>query len=154
SDGQSLLPEPTTSAPLDLRLPQRVRRNSKRGHSPTLASGLQTGYSAGLRNRILCPPFMKPDLLTDVSPPLHVPPCAPATGGQEIARLRDLSRDQWTSGLAAWLGWLFDGLDMHLYTLVATPFVAVLLAVDQKDPSVATYSSIIQAAFLVGWALG
>lgn len=44
---------------------------------------------------------------------------------------------------------------MHLYGLVAAPFVAQLLDVaDKKDPLVAKYSSIIQAAFLVGWALG
>jgi MFS family permease len=69
--------------------------------------------------------------------------------------LSDLSPEQWKSGIAAWLGWLFDGLDMHLYILVATPFVAELLDVtDQKDPSVGYYSSWIQAAFLFGWALG
>ena len=51
----------------------------------------------------------------------------------DVTSLRDLSADQWKSGTAAWLGWLFDGLDMHLYTLVATPFVAQLLAADQKD---------------------
>jgi MFS family permease len=73
----------------------------------------------------------------------------------EVTRLRDLSSQQWKSGIAAWLGWLFDGLDMHLYVLVAAPFVAELLGVaDQKDPLVGRYSSIIQAAFLVGWALG
>src|SRR5436309_12512684 len=44
-------------------------------------------------------------------------------------RLGDLSATQWKSGIAAWLGWLFDGLDMHLYTLVAAPFVAQLLHV-------------------------
>ena len=70
-------------------------------------------------------------------------------------RLRDLSSAQWKSGLAAWLGWLFDGLDMHLYTLVATPFVAALLNLsDPSDPRVRVYSSWIQAAFLLGWALG
>lgn len=70
-------------------------------------------------------------------------------------RLRDLSSEQWRSGIAAWLGWLFDGLDMHLYTMVAAPFVAHLLGnIDQKDPSVPWHSSIIQAGFLVGWALG
>lgn len=70
-------------------------------------------------------------------------------------RLRDLSPQQWKSGIAAGLGWLFDGLDMHLYTLVATPFVAQLLGVqDQRDPSVGYYGSVIQASFLVGWALG
>ena len=40
----------------------------------------------------------------------------------EISRLSDLSPHQWKSGIAAWLGWMFDGLDMHLYTLVAAPF--------------------------------
>jgi MFS family permease len=44
---------------------------------------------------------------------------------------------------------------MHLYTLVATPFVAALLGIaNTKDASVSHHSSIIQAAFLVGWALG
>src|SRR6188472_4486374 len=73
---------------------------------------------------------------------------------REAASLRDLSPEQWKSGVAAWLGWLFDGLDMHLYTLVAIPFVAQLLHVDSADPSVGKHASIIQAAFLVGWALG
>ena len=43
---------------------------------------------------------------------------------------------------------------MHLYTLVAVPFVAQLLLVDRKDPSVGLHASIIQAGFLIGWALG
>jgi MFS family permease len=77
-----------------------------------------------------------------------------AEAGQEVTSLRDLSPQQWKSGIAAWLGWLFDGLDMHLYTLVATPFVAQLLQVGQTDDAVGYYSSVIQAAFLVGWALG
>ena len=51
-------------------------------------------------------------------------PTSPPTG-TEITSLRQLSSHQWKSGIAAWLGWLFDGLDMHLYTLVATPFVGV-----------------------------
>jgi MFS family permease len=69
--------------------------------------------------------------------------------------LRDLSPQQWKSGLAAWLGWTFDGLDMHLYVLVATPFVAELLHVsDLKDAAVRQHSSWIQAGFLIGWALG
>ena len=68
---------------------------------------------------------------------------------------RQLSREQWRSGAAAWLGWTFDGLDMHLYTLVAAPFVAELLGgLATTDPRVGRYSSIIQAAFLLGWALG
>jgi MFS family permease len=73
---------------------------------------------------------------------------------QEITQLRDLSKAQVRSGFAAWLGWLFDGLDMHLYTLVATPFVASLMHLSTTDRQVDQKSSIIQAAFLVGWALG
>jgi MFS family permease len=78
-----------------------------------------------------------------------------APSGQDATRLGHLSAQQWKSGLAAWLGWMFDGLDMHLYVLVAAPFVAQLLAIrDEKDPQVSYYSSWIQAAFLIGWALG
>lgn len=78
-----------------------------------------------------------------------------AAPSREVERLADLSPQQWKSGIAAWLGWLFDGLDMHLYTLVATPFVAELLGgLDQRDAAVGRTGSIIQAGFLVGWALG
>jgi MFS family permease len=44
---------------------------------------------------------------------------------------------------------------MHLYTLVAAPFVAELLGgLPTTDSRVGRYGSIIQAAFLLGWALG
>src|SRR5260370_31127633 len=66
-----------------------------------------------------------------------------------------ISKAQWRTGLAAWLGWTFDGLELHIYTLVATPFVAELLGnLPTTHWAVARYSSIIQAAFLLGWALG
>src|SRR5256714_936610 len=82
-------------------------------------------------------------------------PSGPTSSGREVTRLRDLSGQQWKSGVAAWLGGMFDGLDMHLYVLVAAPFVAELLGVaSAKDPQVGFYSSWIQAAFLIGWALG
>jgi MFS family permease len=77
----------------------------------------------------------------------------------EPKHVRDLTPHQWKSGIAAWLGWMFDGLDMHLYTLVATVFVAQLmisneLITDASDPAVKEKSAYIQAAFLVGWAFG
>ncbi|MFI5182877.1 MAG: MFS transporter [Vicinamibacteria bacterium] len=85
-----------------------------------------------------------------------MPRAAPSEASQgEARRLGDLSSAQWRSGIAAWLGWFFDGLDMHLYTLVAAPFVMELLtAQSPADPAVRARSSWIQAAFLVGWALG
>ena len=80
----------------------------------------------------------------------HVP--VPALG------LSDITFVQWRAGLAAWLGWLFDGLDMHLYTLVAAPFVASLMGLtgpdSASDPRVKWHSSLIQGSFLVGWAIG
>ena len=73
---------------------------------------------------------------------------------REATSFRELSPRQWKSGIAAWLGWLFDGLDMHLYTLVAAGFVASLVHVPVGDPIAKDRSAWIQAAFLVGWALG
>lgn len=97
----------------------------------------------------------KPD---PVNTPDAIPsalPAAAAAAVDPVKRLRDLSPQQWKSGIAAWLGWLFDGLDMHLYTIVAAPFVAQLLhAASTSDPLVREKSSWIQAAFLIGWALG
>src|SRR2546429_9905307 len=82
-------------------------------------------------------------------------PGSPPPSGREVTRLRDLSPQQWRSGIAAWLGWLFDGLDMHLYTLVYAQFVAELLHVSSTaDPSVGRHASIIQGGFPLGWAVG
>lgn len=82
------------------------------------------------------------------------PEAAPAATA-DARTLKELSPKQWRSGIAAWLGWMFDGLDMHLYTLVAAPFVMELLrASSVADQAVKDKSAYIQAAFLVGWALG
>jgi len=79
------------------------------------------------------------------------PPAAP----REATRLSEITPYQWRSGIAAWLGWLFDGLELHLYTLVATPLVIHLLAAaGPADPAVKEKTAYIQAAFLVGWAVG
>lgn len=73
----------------------------------------------------------------------------------QVTRLRDVTPTMWRSGIAAWLGWLFDGMDGTLYTQVAAIFVMQLLGLhDTKDPSVGRHASWIQAAFLVGWAVG
>ena len=77
-----------------------------------------------------------------------------STPPAEATKWSELSVQQKKSGLAAWLGWFFDGLDLHLYTLVAAVFVAELLRTTEGDPAVGWYGSIIQAAFLLGWAFG
>jgi MFS family permease len=55
---------------------------------------------------------------------------------------------------AAWLGWAFDGLDGFMYTLIAQPLVATLLDTVPSDPEVKAKAGLIQAVFLIGWALG
>jgi MFS family permease len=88
-------------------------------------------------------------------PPAAVIDPAPVRAPREATQLRELSPQQWRSGIAAWLGWLFDGLELHLYTLIATPLVVQLLVVPSAaDPAVKEKSAYIQAAFLVGWAVG
>lgn len=101
-----------------------------------------------------------------LEPSLYPPPQAgtPAASSsvpeaQEAKSLRDLSPAQWKSGIAAWLGWLFDGLDLHLYTLVATAFVTILLGYSgtldaAQKADVSEKAAWIQASFLIGWALG
>src|SRR5687767_14127739 len=88
--------------------------------------------------------------MDQISAPNVSVPATPA----EATSLREISPTQWKSGIAAWLGWAFDGLELHLYTLVAIPFVALLLNVQTGDAAVKEKASWIQAAFLVGWALG
>ena len=74
---------------------------------------------------------------------------------REATRLSEVTPQQWKSGIAAWLGWLFDGLELHLNTLDAAPLVVHLLGVaNSADPAVKEKSAYIQAAFLVGWAVG
>ena len=68
--------------------------------------------------------------------------------------LSTLTLTQRRVGAAAWFGWLFDGLDGYLYVLVATSFVGQLMNLAPSDPVVAHHAAFIQAAFLVGWALG
>jgi predicted MFS family arabinose efflux permease len=91
----------------------------------------------------------------------HTPPGVAALGYESATDPAPAPRGllgqtayQWKAGIAAWLGWMFDGLDMHLYTLVAAPFVAQLMTLAPGDPAVKQKSSIIQGAFLLGWALG
>src|ERR1022692_3857387 len=55
---------------------------------------------------------------------------------------------------AAWLGWGFDGLDSFIYPLVAVPFVKELMPLGTPATDVAFKAGLIQAVFLIGWALG
>lgn len=63
--------------------------------------------------------------------------------------------------VAAWLGWAFDGLDGYLYVILAIPLVTRLLTEQnggtlgaEQLKEVGWKAALIQAVFLVGWAVG
>ena len=62
-------------------------------------------------------------------------------------------KGKWMALLAAFLGWMFDGLEIGLFPLVARPLLQDLLDVTD-DKLIGPWISIITAAFLVGAATG
>jgi len=62
-------------------------------------------------------------------------------------------RGQWLTLTAALLGWMFDGLEMGLFPLVARPALRDLLP-NPTDAEVGRWFSVIIAGFLVGAATG
>ncbi len=66
---------------------------------------------------------------------------------------KSLTRAQWFTLAAAFLAWMFDGVEMGLFPLVARPALQELLGVS-GEAQVATWFSRIMACFLVGAAIG
>jgi MFS family permease len=64
------------------------------------------------------------------------------------------ARGQWMALLAALLGWMFDGAEMGLFSMVGNAAVADLLEELGKKDQAATWFGIIIATFLVGAATG
>jgi len=63
------------------------------------------------------------------------------------------SRDKWMVFLAAFLGWMFDGLEMGIFPLAARPALQSLLNIE-GDAEVGKWMGIITACFLLGAAGG
>ena len=77
-----------------------------------------------------------------LSPP-HQTTCAPTDR---------VAQGQWMVLLAAFLGWMFDGLEMGIFPLVARPALRVML--DHNEKSVGAWMGYITACFLIGAACG
>src|SRR5262245_13019241 len=71
--------------------------------------------------------------------------------GQKTAP--DLKRGQSMALTAALLGWMFDGLEMGLFPLVARPAIRDLMGVSNEG-DVSRWFAVATAAFLVGAATG
>ena len=70
-----------------------------------------------------------------------------------MSESKSLTRGQWFALAAAFLGWMFDGVEIGLFPLVARPALQDLLKVDD-DAQVAVWISVIVACFLLGAAAG
>ncbi|MGQ9573691.1 MAG: MFS transporter [Thermoguttaceae bacterium] len=75
------------------------------------------------------------------------------TEGQPAADRGRITATQWLILVAAFLGWMFDGVEMGLFPLVARPALQELLS-DLGDAAVGEWNGIIVACFLVGAATG
>ena len=74
----------------------------------------------------------------------------PATPGIEPTRVRT---GQWMALTAALLGWMFDGFEMGVFSLVARPALRQLLP-QNDEADVGFWIGVITAGFLVGAATG
>src|SRR5437588_4199264 len=64
-----------------------------------------------------------------------------------------LTRDQWLVLIAAFLGWMFDGVEQGIFPLIARPALQDLLG-QQADQALGPWIGWITALFLLGAALG
>jgi SHS family sialic acid transporter-like MFS transporter len=68
---------------------------------------------------------------------------------------QNLNRGKWLALAAALLGWMFDGLEMGLFPLVARPALMDLLKLtESNDQLVGRWMAVATASFLVGAATG
>ena len=67
-----------------------------------------------------------------------------------------LSRAQTTGFLAAWFGWILDGMDAFIYALVLAPALTELLPKSgyvANTENIGFFGSIMFALFLIGWGM-
>src|SRR5690349_13526309 len=76
-----------------------------------------------------------------------------ATDAQTSTISAVTSRGQWLVLMAAFLGWMFDGVEQGVFPLVARPALQDLLGVN-ADTQVGPWIGYITALFLLGAACG
>src|SRR5205814_8078161 len=70
-----------------------------------------------------------------------------------MAHIR-LTRNQRRGFLAAWGGWVLDGMDSFIYALVMVPALRELLprsGIPGDQPNMRFYGGLFFALFLIGW---
>jgi len=81
----------------------------------------------------------------------------PAVAQVVPSKLPGIAQGQWMVLVAAFLGWMFDGLEMGIFPLVARPALLDMMPPDAgmgPDQFVGFWMARIMALFLVGAAFG
>lgn len=78
---------------------------------------------------------------------------APA-GSSLTTWMHEVTRYQWMVLLVAWLGWVFDGMDGTLFSLVQKPSMTELMGPGATDAAIGFYSSVVLSVMLLGYAMG
>lgn len=65
-----------------------------------------------------------------------------------------ITRGQWLTLTAAFLGWMFDGMEMGIFPIIGRPALQSLLGSSATEGLVGEWFGFITAVFLVGAALG
>src|SRR5438270_11560578 len=84
-------------------------------------------------------------------------PASSLKPSEPAGQLSILGRAQWLVLAAAFLGWMFDGLEMGIFPLVARPALQSMMAASPgmgQDQFVGTWMGRITALFLIGAACG
>src|SRR5262245_21963815 len=82
-----------------------------------------------------------------------MPAIEPKPASSVAAPPTTLQKAQWMALIAAFLGWMFDGLEMGIFPLIARPALQELLRAT-SDAAVATWMGWITFLFLIGAACG
>ncbi|HWL09836.1 MAG TPA: MFS transporter [Planctomicrobium sp.] len=72
---------------------------------------------------------------------------------RQVTKTDKLTSVQWMTLIAAFLGWMFDGMEMGIFPLVARPALQDLLGVS-SDAEIGRWMGLITAGFLLGAAVG
>ena len=90
--------------------------------------------------------------------PAHPAPGAADLQGGHVARSAITGRGKWMVLLAAFLGWMFDGLEMGIFPLVARPALESMLPPGlphkELEAAIKHWHGVIDAFFLIGAACG
>jgi MFS family permease len=94
---------------------------------------------------------------TEPAVPVETSPLA-ASEGQNLRWYQGVDRYAWTILAIAALGWLFDTMDQHIFTLVRTSSLKDILQEtvpsEELNAAAQELGGKITAVFLIGWAVG